>query len=193
MVRCKYCNADNINEARYCRKCGKIIDKELEPAKQPYFGDNIENNINLYPDYQFQPVSLVKIPVKSAIHVWRFIFLLIAIASLAMTSYLSGNKGDQRWFIALFFASALIFILLLICIRRKPLKRAKADYIQKKGSPVRLIVKDGKFGIYNVKNHKIVVEPQYDILRVKDGAKYIYTALKDGKQFEIDVHGNILK
>ena len=188
MIKCKSCNADNIDEARYCRKCGKIIEKASGPTQQPQFEQKAENIINLYPDYGFQPVSLVKIPVKFGVFKWRIISFLLGIFFFVIGI----NTGVvPLGFMGLGFLA--LFLILILCIKTKPLKQEIAEYIQKKGSPIRFIVKDGKFGLYDVKKHKIAVQPEYDNLRCKQGEKFIYLALKEGKQFEIDVNGNVLK
>lgn len=194
MIKCKHCDAENIDEARYCRKCGRIIEKEAlkggnvggGASSAPKTPPQVENIVNLYPDYQFKPVSLAKIPAKTSLIKWCVFSLVGAIIFFALGVGVNNNL----------FVVAAVFVVLLIILslscKSRPLKKDVADYIQKKGSPVRFIVKDGKFGIYNIRRHRVTVTPEYDCLRVKEGQKFIYIAFKGHKRFEIDVNGNVL-
>ena len=73
--------------------------------------------------------------------------------------------------------------------------RKEADYIQSYKSSAEkfvFILKDDKFGVYDVKKFKVRIPPIYDELSWKEQKRLLY-ATQGGRRYVIDIYGNELK
>ena len=188
-MHCKYCNSDNSQGAKFCRSCGK----ELEPEAV--------NTLDRYPEYNLAPSSVRKPQSYFAyrFYLWLASFFLIAglYFGLGLTILgLSSSKKDP-----FLFGSLILFVsIFLAYIVVKMRKKAKRHDISKicdcfQQSATRryiMILKDGKFGVYDKKNGAVTVPCSYQYLAWKSYPEYM-AATQGVNTLYIDIHNNHLK
>ena len=186
---CKSCGAANVDEARFCRLCGKML---AEPASSK---DPIVNVINLYPEYKFMPASMVTLGPPFKNYFYTFVFGVLSLVAIGVgINFLGRTRTVDDAPIC--FAAGVVFIILFSVFRYKCRRREidpeVADYVQGKGSPYRYFVKNHKFGLLNVSTYKVQIPALYDEMRRKDKKGQIYVVRDGADTYEIDINGNRL-
>lgn len=188
-MKCRKCGAENPDDARYCRACGEAL-----------AGGNAMERLA---DYHFVPVSIAQLRgVPKARLAWRLLFPFLLVVTFFFVNAL------------IWMALAHIFgwgagLLCLVLIVKKgglldrsfPNRfkaaqlRKEADYIQSYKSSAEkfvFILKDDKFGVYDVEKFKVQIPPIYDELSWKEQKRLLYAA-QGGRRYVIDIYGNELK
>lgn len=190
---CKSCGAANVDEARFCRLCGKMLAGSVsvpEPSKEP-----IVNVINLYPEYKFMPASMVTLGPPFKNYFYAFIFGVLGLVAIGAGIGCLGSRSTNEY-APVCFAAAIVLLIVFFIFRHKCRRREidpdVADYVQGKGSPYRYFVKNHKFGLLNVSTYKVQIPALYNEMRRKDKKGQIYVVRDGADTYEIDINGNRL-
>lgn len=185
---CKKCKTDNLDNATYCRECGAQL-KELTVAEK-------------YPDYNFVPTS-VKLAGKSPkggkvagfallalIFLCGFLFFLIISISEFRRYPDSSVIGG--------IVSVIALVLGVFCFKKaryydKFTYTSLFEWIedQPKKNPYAVVVKSGKFGVFNLNTNKFQIPCEYDYISWQS-IKGVLTVTKDSEVYDIDIFGNKL-
>ena len=185
---CKKCKTDNLDNATYCRECGAQL-KELTVAEK-------------YPDYNFVPTS-VKLAGKSpkggkvavfallaSIFLCGFLFFLI-ISISEFRSYPDSSVIGG-------IVSVIALVLGVFCFKKaryydKFTYTSLFEWIedQPKKNPYAVVVKSGKFGVFNLNTNKFQIPCEYDYISWQS-IKGVLTVTKDSEVYDIDIFGNKL-
>ena len=172
---------------------------------------NPKNIIDDFPEYGFQPTSLMPTQTKnptSAYYTrlgWCF-FILSLFCVFALSKEADSTKSAILASVGVELVPTIL-IIVGYSMKNKPFLNIKteADYIASKFTvkkPLRgykqFFVKDRKFGVLSISGrfkdilqYKILIPAKYDKLSWKSKGK-ILVAEQDGKSFLIDIYGNIL-
>lgn len=164
--------------------------------------------------YNFIPTSLTKQHAakhKLVLSLVLILIILVTIIGVGFGTHLmvdgdwSAPWNDLRfwrryWWDWGFFGMVVLLLIITIIpvvleliirwYKHTPNRRKIADYVQKKRGYI-LFVKDGKFGVMNNYNNKILVPALYDKLTWFKKKKILIAELSD-EQFLIDIHNNKL-
>lgn len=189
-MKCRYCNEENLDGAKFCRVCGKPFEERELTIR------------DRFPEYSFEPTSVTKIKGSP----WWMV--LVVINCIALLFFLFCTIGNLLYGIShehsedmVVGAIMLIPDVIFFVILRKIYSKTKAvdvssqyDYIQggKASNLYRFVIKDSKFGVINVKTKKSQIPCEYEYLQWKS-VNRILLATRDGSTFEIDILGNRLK
>lgn len=183
---CKKCKTDNLDNVTYCRECGAQL-KELTVAEK-------------YPDYNFVPSSVKlagkspkgdKVAGFSVLAVWLFLGGLVCVFSWNMDF-----PGDLPLFLTLL--SPILFLLGVLCFKKaryydKFTYTSLFEWIedQPKKNPYAVVVKSGKFGVFNLNTNKFQIPCEYDCISWQS-IKGVLTVTKDSEVYDLDIFGNKL-
>lgn len=157
----------------------------------------------MYTEYHFQPTTTFFLKGKK---VWWFVIVLLFILFLYSLGvgyellFVFGLSRGDAVYAFLGGIGAIVAIiscgLILKCYKRtKPIKIENiADYIEGIAINKRysMIVKNGLWGLYDTKNHKVQIPCEYDYLTwVNNGS--ILRASKGNKNSLIDIYNKTLK
>lgn len=195
-MKCQHCNVVNPDDAKYCRICGNKL--------------NVGTTLERFPNLELIPVTLIKL--KSSF--WSVLLLCLLIAPLAYGCFL-GFGGIIMFFVEKktfnlflsvcgFFGCFLLYLLAYkgrlfeksfpnYFIKKKLL--LEADYIQQdlsKSAGYVFFIKNNKFGVYCVKQYKVQLPAEYDLLSWATKGK-ILNVQQNGRQYTMDIYGNELK
>lgn len=190
---CKSCGAANVDEARFCRLCGKML---AESAPVPASSSEpIVNVINLYPEYKFMPASMVTLGPPFKNYFYTFIFGVLSLVAIGVGIGSLGSRNTTEY-APICFAAAVVLIILFFVFRYKCRRREidpdVADYVQAKGSPYRYFVKNHRFGLLNVSTYKVQIPAVYNDMHRKNKKEQIYVVRDNTGTYEIDINGNRL-
>ena len=196
-MKCNNCKIENPNGARFCRGCGSVL-------------SNVRSVMELYPEYSLTPASVFKLKPYMAFKFfvillsipYVFITICVFIASIINMIYYY-TTVDAIVTICSLFALIIYYVFLIKTeyllspnrFRKRKKQLSEYDYIQdytSRNEQYVFIVKNQKFGLYNVMRIKIQLTPDYDFLSWKTKGK-ILNATKNGRQFLIDIDGNELR
>lgn len=188
MKTCKYCGIENHDNAKFCRNCGKEL---LEV-----------NILDVFPSYDFVPVSVYKWPINPLWKILYYFFILLAIISVLFEINMIEpyQYSPEHYFSFIVLWGIIFFISFYIIIysykKKTPPNYAKfADYIQRiSGNSPRyqFFCKNGKMGVIDIKRCQVQIPAKYDVLKWKT-SQSIIIAIKDNQTSYIDIHGNELK
>jgi RNA polymerase subunit RPABC4/transcription elongation factor Spt4 len=162
MMKCKNCGAENPDDAKYCRQCGReMIDSSIK----------------------WIDISLVKVN-PSAGYVFLDIILFIAFGVfvacfIACTEHYLNYHED--WDNSMYFLLITSFILFFILCYMLTYKKRKTSEIRNVASAIensdrndRYLTKAGKYGLYDWRRKKVLLPVEYDSLTpLNIGAYYI--------------------
>ncbi len=189
-MKCRYCDTENFDNAQFCRVCGKPLErKELTLRER-------------YPEYSFEPTSVTKVKGSSS---WWILIVILGIALLISLFYtigllIEGGIASDTEEMAIGACCIIPDIIIGVLFKKTYQKTMALDlssqynYIEGRHdkTPYRFVIKDSKFGVFNVKTRKIQIPCAYEYLKWKSQDK-ILLATMDGTTFEIDIFGNRLK
>ena len=178
------CGVENRDGAKFCRACGSELIKNEVPVMERF------------PEYSFSPTSITKIKGKSdyftnASLVFFFLTLVFFFADLEML-----QEEGVNGLTILFFFPVIIFLLFAILYFKRTSYldlSSEYDYVETTNNkPYRFVIKNSKFGVYNIESEKLAIPCEYDYLKWKSQDK-ILTAAIGNDVFDIDIYGNRLK
>lgn len=205
---CKTCNTRNLESATYCRSCGSVLYSSYETIPDKF------------PEYEFIPTSLIRIPGNRN---WRFIVAPYCLILLIAACFYDSYFGAAEVAGTIGALIEVVITLILACFISKkthPIDISNiADYIEdskyllivkdslfglhcvknsklkfrEKSSKYLLIVKDNLFGLYNTKKRKIQIPCKYNYLSWKSLENTLVATLDNDSKVTIDIFGNILK
>lgn len=174
-MKCEHCNTENREGAKFCRNCGE----ELVP-----------NEISIrekYPEYSFEPTTVYKIKRSSD----RVFFFFVVLLGMTIMSIIDNNDLGFGFTILLAIPTAFLFYLIITSLDIN--LSSRFDYVEASDNKMyRFVIKDSKFGVFNIKSGKLQIPCDYDYLKWKVKDK-ILMATMNGNHFEIDINGNKLK
>lgn len=195
-MQCKFCLADNPNSAKFCRICGKrlepdvritgfdfaqnLIDYSKHAIKNLFDVDSDirEFTLDKFNDISLQPVSIR--PIHFVNKFWLIIGINISIFLLAFYSIsdiqyffrnmFGYNYNTFRDVLPLaFIPLGLIVCFFLISLYKKIRFKLNADYIENNFvADFSRIAKACKLGLFNNKNHRILLSTRYDSIKKFD-------------------------
>ena len=198
-MKCPNCNTENRDNAMFCRNCGNILE---------------ENTISIreqFPEYDFIPTTMKKVNSRSYwwVKIVMLLVLLITIIVVSITLIMFGTDGFSyypwldpghrtQFYIGCFCLIPAIFVVFSIkriyCKNTQIDVSSIVDYIEgrKESSIYKFVVKDSKFGLYNLKTMSFQIPCEFDYLSWLTTNKILKASI-DGRQYEIDINGNKLK
>lgn len=106
------------------------------------------------------------------------------------TDYVIGSIGA-------FIGLVVCFLLVRLCFKESRTTDISniANYIEtkSKGTKYLMIVKDNRFGLYNVKKRKVQIPCKYNYLSWKSRDNTLVATLDTNSKVTIDILGNLLK
>lgn len=212
-MKCKYCNTENPNEARYCRRCGQELATN-------------ENPMEKWPNLDFRPVGIVSLKQYKSGRIFFFkLFRFISWGAGLLALYFIANAfglfvehrdsglfssllddfifgTDYYVFLSLSLITFIISFFIIIsmykhCPRRRQEEelRKNVDYIQGtsfSSQTYLFFIKDNHWGCYNMKNFSIQIPAAYDFLEWREYGKLL-NGKKDNISMIIDINGQPLK
>lgn len=174
-MKCEHCNTENREGAKFCRNCGKeLVFNEISIREK-------------YPEYSLEPTSVYKIKRSSDTVAIFFVVLL----GMTIMSIIDNNDLGFGFTILLAIPTAYLFYLIITSLDIN--LSSRFDYVEASDNKMyRFVIKDSKFGVFNIKSGKLQISCEYDYLKWKSQDK-ILTATIGRDVFDIDTHGNRLK
>ena len=193
MKKCSKCQCANDDEAKYCRKCG------FEFTSMPWW-----KRIGFIPVRDFK--------IKNSIFGQIFCYALWIPCLIGLLGFISNVifDGGANTILAIFdiiscvlVGSVFLFFYLRyfskFCFRNHLRKRRKelldSDFIERNSCDKRYAIfargdkNNNKFGLFDTKRVKMVLNPKYDSLSW-EGNEQMLIATIDGKAILIDIKGN---
>lgn len=193
MKKCSKCQCANDDEAKYCRKCGFLF------TSMPWWkqiGFIPVRNFKIKNSLTFQILSVLWLP-----------YLVILAASIGKYSYFLFNYNNGPMEIGVLIVDIIGILFLyygmrffsIFCFRNYLRKRRKelldSDFIERNSCDKRYAIfargdkNNNKFGLFDTKRVKMVLNPKYDSLSW-EGNEQMLIATIDGKAILIDIKGN---
>lgn len=188
-MKCKRCNTDNDKNNRFCRNCGSPLWENLSIPE-------------LFPEHNFKPTTVYKLPGEKK---WLlpFIILLllegfICVMGIACFIIRTFEENDPFWGISGIIIAVILFLVILKMLKysshryRKRNLQSVADYVET--SPAipgnYIVVKNSKFGLYNITKMQITIPCEHTYLSFLNDATYM--AEKDDIRYRLDMYNNQL-
>lgn len=193
MKKCSKCQCANDDEAKYCRKCG------FEFTSMPWW-----KRIGFIPVRDFKIKNSLTFQILSVL--W-LPYLVILAASIGKYSYFLFNYNNGPMEIGVLIVDIIGILFLyygmrffsIFCFRNYLRKRRKelldSDFIERNSCDKRYAIfargdkNSHKFGLFDTKRVKMVLNPKYDSLSW-EGNEQLLIATIDGKAILIDIKGN---
>lgn len=193
---CPNCKTQNVEGAQFCRSCGTSLTSATKWWEQ----------------YGMVPVSIFKLlpSIIGSILIWPFLIFsalifILGVVGLFIEGFSTGNSfaisigclyiigGITVFIVTYSIARSKIFVN---STRKKRKELLDSDYIEchKSRNVHYVIVARGTahshfFGLFDVQSIKIQLPFEYTELRWAEKGKLL-SAIKDGKEFIIDINGN---
>ena len=193
MKKCSKCQCANDDEAKYCRKCG------FEFTSMPWW-----KRIGFIPVRDFKIKNSLTFQILSVL--W-LPYLVILADSIGKYSYFLFNYNNGPMEIGVLIVDIIGILFLyygmrffsIFCFRNYLRKRRKelldSDFIERNSCDKRYAIfargdkNSHKFGLFDTKRVKMVLNPKYDSLSW-EGNEQLLIATIDGKAILIDIKGN---
>ena len=152
--------------------------------------------LEIYPEYNFKPTTINDKRGVSQKLILSFACPLLILGWIGCGVGFAGVflEDQPMGYLLCIIPCIVIPILLVLLIKwylNSPTKSKVSDYIQTaKGKAI--CVKDGKFGVLNNFNNKLIIPTMYDKLTWTQKDQLLRAELK-GESFLIDIHNNRLK
>lgn len=196
-MKCKYCQAENQNDAKFCYSCGKPLEEDLDWWKA--LGMVPVSQYSFKPSYAsmfFMVITITPITLLSLLCFGIFMGDIIS----------SGHNDKSENAIIPIIGAILIAILYNIFknkvfvnkIRKKRKELLDTDFIQSYNEDERyVIIARGnrtchKYGLFDVKKIRLIIPPIYEELNWIQKNKML-SAIKNGVKLMIDINGNEYK
>lgn len=191
-MKCPNCGVENHEGAKFCRNCGCSL------------GDNRITIRKRFPQYDFLPTTRKRIHRQPS-YIYFIILLLLAfflmyLISGAFLLFFSSDEmihHDGGVFLFCIVIGTPPAVMLMKRLYKKTFNidlSSMFDYIENRteSAKYRFVVKDSKFGLFNLRRMTIQIPCEYDCLSwiTKDE---ILNATSGDHLFEIDINGNRLK
>jgi hypothetical protein len=158
MKKCNDCGAENPEDAKFCRGCGKIF--------------------QVIPSIKWIETSLVK---TWSFVGWSFVMLLLFIGIFYPTGGLIAicTPASERDIpiLIFFWIYSIIFIIICcrICSKYKQTQKFRriASAIENTDARDRLISKAGKLGLYDWRKKKVLLGIEYDSIKKQNDFYYV--------------------
>lgn len=181
------CKSENPAGAQFCHRCGRPLEVIT---------------IDRWPEYNLKPTSICRLKGKTK-YKRLIIFYLFAIAILStfiIAIYITCDGelfyGKEDGLNAFILFLEVFFIIMSIfhgCKAKNQDLKHVADYFQQTDNKYVIIIKDGKFGVYNRKKRKVQIPCEYSYLSWKSEIGILSATATNGETYNIDINNNRLK
>ena len=193
-MRCRKCGAESPENAKFCRGCGEVLNVNFIDAHSDYAPATLYSWRN--------PFKYVKLFFKLLFLLGLFFTVYLAIYEFIDIKYYS-NEYNIFKFISMFIVGGVLLIASVFgvnyCRKRILPKDYKlsdvADYVKRYNyfsNRYTFYVKDGKYGLLDVRKFKVHFPAEYDMMEWREFNKLL-VVIKGNRQYIIDIFGNELK
>lgn len=182
-MRCNHCKTENVPGMKFCHSCGKPLEC---------------NTIDRYPELKLKPASSYRLKKRPLTIVLLVIYVLVttAMSAIGVVFCIKSLMGEGNTFNIILPLLILPAILLIIFGRRWFLSHNLhkiADYFQTTNKKYVIIIKNGKFGVYNRNKRKVQIPCDYAYLKWKSDIGILSATTVDGETYDIDINNRRLK